>query len=90
MKNYYWNEEKNNWLKQERNISFEEVIQAINYGDLLDVIKHPNSEKYAHQSIFIVKIKNYIYCVPYVENKDDIFLKTIFPSRKMSKIYLGE
>ena len=70
--------EKNEILKKERNISFEDVILSIENGYLLDDIEHPNKEKYQNQNIFIilVQIKNYVYLVPYVEEEDYIFLKT--------------
>ena len=84
--------EKNKILKKERDISFEDVILAIENGDLLDDISHPNKEKYPNQNIFIIliRIKNYVYLIPYVENDEEIFLKTIIPSRKMNKIYNKE
>jgi hypothetical protein len=81
--------EKNEQLKAQRDISFEDVILAIESGKLLDDIEHPNKEKYPHQNIFIilVEIKDYVYLVPYVEDKTSIFLKTIIPSRQMNKKY---
>lgn len=85
MKSYVWNEEKNRLLQNERGISFEDIVDAISNGDLLDSIKNPSSEKYSNQSVFIVNVKGYVYCVPYVEDESIIFLKTIFPSRKMKK-----
>jgi uncharacterized DUF497 family protein len=90
MKSYVWNEEKNRLLQNERGISFEDIVDAISNGDLLDSIKNPSSEKYSNQSVFIVNVKGYVYCVPYVEDESIIFLKTIFPSRKMKKRYLGD
>ncbi|MGI0483071.1 BrnT family toxin [Geminocystis sp. CENA526] len=88
MKNFNWNENKNNLLIKERNISFPEVVKAIKEGDLLDVIDHYNKEKYSQQSIFIIKLKDYVYLVLFVESNQEIFLKTIIPSRKMTKKYL--
>ena len=81
--------EKNEILKASRNISFEDVILALEEGYLLDDIEHPNKERYPNQNIFIilVVIKNYVYLVPYVEDETSIFLKTIIPSRKMNKKY---
>lgn len=81
--------EKNEILKKDRDISFEDVILSIENGNLLDDIEHPNKEKYPNQNIFIilVKIKDYVYLVPYVEDEDSIFLKTIIPSRQMNKKY---
>ena len=80
---------KNETLKTERKICFEDVILAIENDKLLDDLKHPNKEKYPNQNIFIllIEIKNYVYIVPYVENENEIFLKTIIPSRKMNKKY---
>ncbi|SFV90484.1 hypothetical protein MNB_SV-4-1378 [hydrothermal vent metagenome] len=81
--------EKNEILKASRDISFEDVILALEDGCLLDDIEHPNKEKYPNQKIFIilVVIKDYVYLVPYVEDETSIFLKTIIPSRKMNKKY---
>lgn len=65
------------------------MILSIENGYLLDDIEHPNKEKYQNQNIFVilVQIKNYVYLVPYVEEEDYIFLKTIIPSRQMNKKY---
>jgi len=90
MKSYVWNDEKNKLLQNERDISFEDIVDAISNGELLDSIKNPSSDKYSNQSVFIVNVKGYVYCVPYVEDESNIFLKTIFPSRKMKKRYLGD
>ncbi len=81
--------EKNEILKVNRNISFEDVILALEDGYLLDDIEHPNQEKYPNQNVFIilVQVKDYVYLVPYVEDEISIFLKTIIPSRKMNKKY---
>ena len=81
--------EKNALLKVERGVGFEDVILAIEMGQVLDDLKHPNTEKYPNQSIFIIfiTIKNYVYLVPYVEDETTLFLKTIIPSRKLNKRY---
>lgn len=81
--------EKNEQLKEQRNIGFEDVLLAIENGGLLDDIEHPNKEKYPNQNIFIilVEIKEYVYLVPYVEDDESIFFKTIIPSRQMNKKY---
>ncbi|MGQ9554506.1 MAG: BrnT family toxin [Anaerolineae bacterium] len=89
MKIYAWNEEKNQQLKTERGISFDEVLVHIAVGDLLDIVEHPHPEKYKGQRIFIVKIRDYAWLVPFVESEDEIFLKTIIPSRKATKKYVG-
>ncbi len=81
--------EKNEVLKKQRNVSFEDVILSLENGKLLDDIEHPNKEKYPNQNIFIIliEIKNYVYLVPYLEDEKSIFLKTIIPSRQMNKKY---
>ncbi len=89
MKKINWNPEKNDKLIAERGISFNDVIYHFAQGYLLDDIEHPNQEKYPNQSIFILEINNYVYLVPYVENDTERFLKTIIPSRKLTKKYLG-
>ena len=88
MKPFDWNEEKNKWLKRERDVSFEQVVFSIETGKLLDVIRHPSQTKYKDQRVYVIEIEGYAYMVPYVENTDVIFLKTIFPSWKYTKIYL--
>jgi len=90
MKIFDWDPEKNQQLIEERSVSFEEVIFHLQSEGLLDDIAHPNQEEYAHQRIFIVAIESYAYLVPYVESDAYIFLKTIIPSRKATKHYLGE
>ena len=89
MKFYNWNPEKNEFLKSERNISFEEVIFHIQNGDEVDIYDHPNQERYPNQKISVVIIEEYAYLVPYVESETEIFLNTIIPSRKATKKYLG-
>lgn len=88
MKYFDWDKKKNEKIKGERNISFDEILIAIQTQKLLDTIEHPNKSKFANQKIFVVKINNYVYMVPYVEDEEKYFLKTIFPSRKMTKKYL--
>lgn len=89
MKVFNWDSDKNQKLIIERGRSFEEVVFHIQSGKALDDIAHPNTEKYAHQRMLIVNIDEYTYLVPYVENQNEIFLKTIIPSRKFTKVYLG-
>jgi uncharacterized DUF497 family protein len=88
MKYFSWNEEKNELLKEERQVSFEDVVFYISQGFLLDVLEHPNQDKYHGQKIFVVEIDEYAYLVPFVEDEREIFLKTIIPSRKATKKYL--
>jgi hypothetical protein len=84
-----FSEEKNQLLKATREISFDDVLEALKKGNLLADIAH-TSKKHAHQRVYVVKIKEYAYAVPYIinEQKKEIFLKTIYPSRELTKIYL--
>ena len=80
---YDFSLEKNKKLIKERGVSFEEIISAIESGCLLDVIEHPNPEKYYNQRIYLVEFSNYVYLIPFImQEHGTIFLKTIFPSRK--------
>lgn len=89
VKYFDWDKEKNKKLKEEREISFEEAVVAITEEKIIGIIEHPNTAKYPNQKIFILNINNYIYVVPFVEDDKKYFLKTIIPSRKMTKKYLG-
>ncbi len=80
-----WDQEKNKILKDTRGISFEDVEDAILNDKIIDIIPHHNQEKYPHQEIMIIEINDYTYYVPFVLDKDKIFLKTIIPSRKYNK-----
>ena len=84
-----WSDEKNEWLRQERGVTFEEIIYHLTHDGLLDTIEHPNQEQYPGQRIFIVNVEGYACLVPFVEDDDIVFMKTIVPSRKMTKQYLG-
>ncbi len=88
MKYFSWNEEKNELLREERQVSFEDVVFHIEQGFLLDVLEHPNQEKYKGQQVFVVQMDEYAYLVPFIEDDREIFLKTIIPSRKATKKYL--
>lgn len=89
MKAFRWNKEKNLQLQNERRVSFEQVVTAMERGALLAVVEHPNREKYSNQRLFIVKLRGYAYIVPFVEMEEEIFLKTIIPSRKATQKYLS-
>jgi uncharacterized DUF497 family protein len=84
---YEWNSNKNEWLKKERNISFEQIIFHLSQGDVWRITDHPDQKNYPGQKIYFVLIENYIYLVPYILQKEYIFLKTIIPSRKATKMY---
>jgi uncharacterized DUF497 family protein len=114
VKYFDWDDAKNARLRTERGIGFEEIVFHIERGDLLDILEHPNPERYGGQRIFVVRRENYVYLVPFppspanrrrglrrglavalraeadVEDEDTVFLKTIIPSRKATKQYLGE
>jgi len=92
MVSYRWNYEKNLKLKRERGVSFEQAVMHIERGDLLDVIRHPNKVKFPHQKVLVVRMRDYVYAVPFVEEGDECFLKTIIPSRKLTRQYhrIGE
>ncbi len=87
MKPFLWDFEKNEWLKRERGVSFEQVVLHIEQGDLLDILEHPNPQKYPGQRILIVRLEVYVYLVPCLEMEDGVVLKTIIPSRKLTKQY---
>ena len=82
VKYFSWNDEKNATLIQERGISFEEIVFHIESGDVLDLLEHPNRDRYPNQQVFVVNVEGYAYLVPFVEDEQEVFLKTIIPSRK--------
>ena len=88
MKYFNWNNEENEKLQKDRGVLFEEIVLAIEQGQLLDIIDHPNKDKYDNQNIFVVTLHNYVWLVPFVEDENEVFLKTITPSRKATKQYL--
>lgn len=88
MKPFRWNHDKNAELKIERGISFEEVVLAIEANGMLDVVRHPNSGKYPNQLVFIVALDAYVHLVPFIEEPEYYFLKTVIPSRKATRDYL--
>ena len=87
---FEWDPEKNERLKRERNISFEKIIFHLSQVDVWKIADHPDQENYPGQKIYFVIVENYIYLVPHVVEKDYIFLKTIIPSRKATKMYQNE
>ena len=93
MPDFYWNEDKNERLKQDKSrgyVSFEDVIFNIGQGNLLDVVDHHNQDRYPGQRIFVVRIGEYAFMVPFEETGDGVFLKTVYPSRKATRDYLSE
>jgi uncharacterized DUF497 family protein len=88
MKIFRWDNEKNEWLKEYRGVSFEQVVILMERGDLLEIIEHPNQNKYPGQKIATIWIDDYAYLVPYIQESDEIFLKTIIPSRKATNKFM--
>ena len=90
MKSINWNTEKSVALKSSRGICFEDVVFFIERGDILDDYLHHNQKDYPGQRIMVINITNHTYLIPYIENDEELFLKTIIPSRKATQRYLGE
>lgn len=88
MQSINWNPEKNQWLIVNRGVSFEDVVFSIQNGELLDDLIHPNQQRYRKQRMLVVNIDEYAWLVPYVESDEEIFLKTVIPSRKATRDYL--
>lgn len=88
MKYFDWSELKNATLVSGRGVSFYDIQAAIEEGNLLDIIPHPNQKQYPGQKILVVSIDNYVFLVPCIEDDEKIFLKTIYPSRKFTSKYL--
>ncbi|MDA3799480.1 MAG: toxin [Kiritimatiellae bacterium] len=86
MKIFKWNTEKN---EKERGITFEEIVEIIESGVKVIEVDHPNKKKYPNQRILIVDVSGYAYMVPFIKDDNEYFLKTIIPSRKATKKYLG-
>ena len=84
-----WDDEKNELLKNQRNISFETICEKISKGDILDVFTNPNP-KYPHQGVFVLWLKRYTWFVPFVDVGDEVRLITAYPSRKAHKKYVGK
>lgn len=90
MKPFRWSPEKNEILRADRGISFENVVVAIEPGGLQDILAHPNQATYPRQKVLVVECDNYAYLVPFVEEEDYFFLKAVIPSRKASRDYLNQ
>ncbi len=89
MKPFRWNPEKNEQLRADRSISFEEIVLAVEEGGLKDILVHPNPQRYPGQVVLVVSHRDYVFLVPSVEEDSYYFLKTIIPSRKAKRDYLG-
>ena len=85
---FHWNEEKNKRLLEERGLSFERIVVAIEEGHLLDILEHPNKDKYGKQLVLIVEVDEYAFCIPCIpEDTGEYFLKTLYPSRKYTRFF---
>ena len=90
MKPFRWSAEKNELLKLSRGVSFESIVVAIDSDGLLDIVEHPNVTKYPNQRVLVVSFDGYVYLAPFVEEPDYFFLKTVIPSRKVTRDYLQQ
>ncbi|MBI2050235.1 MAG: BrnT family toxin [Parcubacteria group bacterium] len=89
MKDYQWNKDKNSQLRIRHGVCFDDMVPLLNKNErVLDIIRHLNQKKYPNQKMFVVEVGGYAYLVPYVEDDEKIFLKTIIPSRKATKKYI--
>jgi len=89
MSEFDWSDEKNEMLERTRQVCFEDAIVCIQNGDVLDVIRHPNRERYPKQNMIVLNVSGYVWLIPYVKVKGVRFLKTIIPSRKATREYLA-
>lgn len=90
MKPFRWSTEKNEWLKLSRGVCFENIVVAVESDGLFDIVEHPNKTKYPNQRVLVVSFDGYVYLVPFVEEPDYFFLKTVIPSRKATRDYLQQ
>ena len=90
MKPFRWSAEKNEMLKLTRGVSFESIVVAVESDGLLDIVEHPNVTRYPNQRVLVVSFDGYVYLVPFVEEADYFFLKTVIPSRKATRDYLQQ
>ena len=90
MKYFDWDPDKNEWLKRERGVTSEEILIAIDEGHILDIVEHLNKNRYPTQKIFVIRLYDYAYLVPFTEDEEKVFLKTIIPSRKATKKYISK
>ena len=85
---FLWDNEKNDILKKTRGVCFEQIVLRMEKGDILDLIAHPNQERYQGQKIALIGIDDYVYLVPYVQHGEELFLKTIIPGRNATNKYV--
>ncbi|MBI4973010.1 toxin [Candidatus Roizmanbacteria bacterium] len=87
---FRFNEEKDKSLKSTRGVGFKTIIREIKKGNIIEVIDNPNKKRYPNQKLYLIRMKNHVVVVPYIEEVDSIFLKTFFPSQKYTKKYLSK
>ena len=90
MKPFRWSPDNNDLLKQERGVSFEDITVAVEAGGLLEIVPHQNPKNYPRQKIMVVEVAGYAFLVPFVEEEDHFFLKTIIPSRKATRDFIAK
>lgn len=90
MKPFRWSPDKNDLLKQERGVSFEDITVAVEAGALLEMVPHQNPTKYPRQRIMVIEVAGYAFLVPFIEEDDHFFLKTIIPSRKATRDFIAK
>ena len=88
MSEFDWSDEKSRHLERTRGMCFEDVVVCIQNGDVIDVIRHPNQERYPGQNMMVINVDGYVWLIPYVKQAGVRFLKTIIPSRKATREYL--
>ena len=81
-----WNEEKNSLLLEQYGVGFGDVVLAMRAGHIVTSKSHPNRDRYPNQSIMVLWINDYPYVVPYIEDENSVFLKTLYPSRKWKRL----
>lgn len=84
MKRIEWSEDKNKQLQEERGLSFEAIVIALEQGKLIDIVPNPSSN-HKHQNVLVVEVDEYLVLVPFVEDEEKLFLKTAFRSRKITR-----
>jgi hypothetical protein len=82
---YAFDPQKNAWLVRERGISFEQIIVLIESSRLIQVLEHPNVERYPDQLLYEVDVDGYVHVAPVIRERRTLFLKTIYPSRKATR-----
>ena len=88
MPEYTWDADKNEWLRRNRGLSFDDVVYHLEHGGFLDDVPHPSQQLHPGQRLYIIRIGNYAYEVPFYRDGDVESLRTLYPSRKYTSAYL--